>query len=135
MGSIFQMLRGQRGENAIGCSAVGHVNELLPVCQPRKNCYQTAGWPNVVQLEPHELGASVSSRYMEAANRYSMMMWRRSFQSLRLNDKALALYYCDAPKETILPGPVAQEDSLQSQNLRLAIGRLNELANQGHVVY
>ena len=93
----------------------------------------TAEWPNVVQLEPHELGASVSSRYIEAANEYSMRMWRRSFQDLRLNDKALALYYCDAPEETIIPGTVAQEDSLQSQNLRLAIGRLNELANQGHV--
>lgn len=93
----------------------------------------TAEWPNVVHLEPEELGASVSSRYIKAANDYSMMMWRRSFQSLRLNDKALALYYCAAPQETITPGPVAQEDSKQSQNLRLAVGRLNELANEGHV--
>ena len=94
----------------------------------------TGEWANVAKLEPYELGASVSSRYIEAAKEYSMFMWRRSFGSLRLNDKALALYYCPAPAETLIPGPVAEDDSSKRVNIRLAIGRLNALVEQdGHV--
>ena len=45
------------------------------------------------KCDPRDLGLHLAGQFLPAVCEYTQFMWSRSFQSLRLNDKALALYF------------------------------------------
>ena len=92
---------------------------------------ESSHWTHTAKVEPHELGATITSRYLQSAKEYAPGMWRRSFASLTLNDKALALYFCKAP-DLLTPSTVAEEDNLKGSELKAAIGNINALCEKGH---
>ena len=99
----------------------------------------SAAWrQQVPKCDPVDLGITVTAKYKHIAEGYSLRMWKRTFSSLALNDKALALHCTDVPDINEASRQTAQEAHDRGQLLRSVkemTARVNHLAETGTCDY